>query len=421
MSAPPSPILTANHVPLGAARQAPSLVDYTAIAGRAWLDANKHAAIPPYPGVAEVGDPIDPAVPYSTGGGGPVANAVSILPWVVAPDMPQESVARYIHFWIRATYAALLVQSPHLAGAFSNGAAAYTVIPAVGVRVGMIAALGMPPDAGKGEFSRALYYDSKRQCLWLRGATDGEGTVLTSWRAALAATPDPDATAVEIALAWAHVAPMLASMSSAENYAIGNSYSVPFAQRAIADHMSAVLSAEKVRHAMLSRPVTWDTAAQASIEGYPSSWVLAWAADPILAVCAERRILVEVRDIAANKARETQARTRLAAIAPSRARVSAGPKRHEIWRALRTDMPDQWEVGSMATALAVDAELKPDDSASHISARRPISILSGQYRAPELPQAQKDRIATLMRNSRAADADVPSALYGAESDAPVKW
>jgi len=84
-------------------------------------------------------------------------------------------------------------------------------------------------------------------------------------------------------------------------------------------------------------------------------------------------------------------------------------------------MPDQWEVGSMATALAVDAELKPDDSASHISARRPISILSGQYRAPELPQAQKDRIATLMRNSRAADADVPSALYGAESDAPVKW
>jgi len=390
-----------------------------------WVGRNGARAISALRDIAEPGDQIALAVPEQGTSQVIVRNDVSMFPWFLPTGMPDSAAAHYVAFTLRATYAALVVSRPELSAAFSNGSAVVTLVPVVGVRVGMQCAIGSPPESTEDMLGRQMYYDPKRARLWLRSATPADAPSVNAWRASFMATPSPDKTQVEIMLAWAHVAPLLAVMSSSECYTMGSAYTVPFVQHAISEYFAAHMSPEAYARARLDQALVWNVALQAAVEGYEERRVMAWAADPVMAICAERRILVQPSDITASRSREEKARARCASITmPVRPSMRNQATTH-LWSQLRapgdfrTVLDD--DTASVATALMVDADLGPDDSISCAPRNRVITPPRNKTPPAEVTAAERQRFHDLLANVRAGDARAPSLMRGLDSEAPVKW
>jgi len=402
--------------------------DLKSYVGRAldeWVSNNGAKAITALRDIAEPGDPITFAVPEQSNSQTLVRNDVSVFPWFLPAGMPDNVATQYVAFLLRATYAALLVNHPELAAAFSNGSAVATLVPAVGVRAGMQCSIGSPPEPIEHMLGRQMYYDPKREKLWLRSASTADAPSVNAWRAAFMATPSPDKIQVETMLAWAHVAPLLAVMSSSECYTMGSSYTVPFVQHAISEYFATHMAPEAYARARLNEPLVWNVALQAAVEGYEERRVMAWAADPVMAVCAERRILVQPTDIAASRHREERARMRCASITMPLRPSMRNSATANLWSQLRapgdfrTVLDD--DAGSVATALMVDAEVRPDDSVSCTAPRKVVTPPRTKTPPAEVTAADRQRFHDLLASARKADASVPSLMRGVDSEAPMKW
>jgi hypothetical protein len=390
-----------------------------------WVSKNGARAISALKDIAEPGDPISFAVPEQGTSQTIVRNDVSVFPWFMPAGMPDSVATQYVGFLLRATYAALIVNRPELTAAFSNGSAVATLVPVVGVRAGMQCSIGSPPEPNETMLGKQMYYDPKRARLWLRSATGGDPPSISAWRTAFMTTPSPDKVQVETMLAWAHVAPLVAVMSSSECYTMGSAYTVPFVQHAISEYFATHMSPEAYARARLDQPLVWNVALQAAVEGYEERRVMAWAADPVMAICAERRILVQPADITASRAREGKARMRCASITmptrPSMRNVATT----QLWSKLRA--PGDFKTvlddddASVATALMVDAGVSPDDSVSVAPARRVITPPRNRTPPIEVTPEERQRFHDMLANVRQADVLVPSVMRGVDSEAPVKW
>jgi len=406
-----------------------TLSEYLDTSVSRWLSAHPAKTVRAIDNVMEAGDSIRCVIPDVAGRDGMVLNAVSCFPWVCARNMPGAVAARYVAFTLKATYAGLVAQQPSIRAAFANGAAVLTTAPVVGVRAGMLAAFGLPAPEAMGPICDALHYDAKRSKLWVRAASKDEDGRVIAWRASMDTSSTPDPVIMEVMLAWSHVAPLLACMASAECYAMGNAYSVPFVQRSISDFFTRTMSNAAYAIAGLDKAIVWDAALQAAVQGYPVSRVMAWASDPVMAVCAERRVLTDAASVAGSRAREAAAVARCRTILGSPLSRSPIPDTERLWADLRTGgdyrtvLDD--DTQSMATALMVDAaafpEVTPDDSVSRVGQDNYVEPPPVPELTPEIRPHERSAFHNLMQGAHNGDARAGSFLANMGDDESVKF
>jgi len=319
----------------------------------------------------------------STGTRSALVNEASLFPWIVIPNMPGEEYPRYAHFMIRATYAALCAIHPDKRIYFANGATVTTLLPIVGTRIGMLSSVGAPSTTAVSELSECFHYDVKRAKLYVRAARPADTSVVSAFRAALGAAPPAPADSVELVLAWAMVAPTVLSYASAIFSAQHATQQAQYVQRAITEFLKTTMAPKALKLATLESALPWDSAEAASVSGYCEDVVAQWAVDPILAVTAERRIILDANSMARNNAREVQLKRKMVRARPASVATLPSAFEHSgmfnFTRDDRTVVDDFDDAASMATALMDDAhadipgvstdEVMPDDSVTTIGDR----------------------------------------------------
>jgi len=355
----------------------------------------------------------------------PVDNSASVVPWIGIAGMPCSVYPSYVAFFLRAAYAWIRVTRPDLYRIMQNGSACNTVVPIVGVRAGVVNDLGLPPEASMSAIGNYLYYDSKRSNLWIRQATSDP--TFSAWVTAFHDTATVPAATVEALLAWVSIGPLVACMGASREFALGSSYTVPFVQRSISSYLNRHLRPEAYRHMSLGAPLTWDAALSAAVQGQPSAVVRVWATDPMLALCAERRVQSDEAMIAASKAQEMEVARKF----QRSASVTSSPTHSEspdsIWSRVRaaadyvTERARDDDTMSIATALLENAEdgiLGPGDSITAAQTAVP-------SRAPSpRPQMAAAHIAAIRAGALDAQ-QMPNAaasmLNGVRGDESVHW
>lgn len=397
--------------------------DFVRAVGERWSETHPARFVPHTTGPVELGDPIRTVAEHLRAGGEPVEKAVCAIPWVSAGNLPLSLYPKYMVFMLRATCAALKISRPDLHRALMNGTAATTVVPVVGVRVGMLAALGAPVGFDKAAVGRFMYYDEKRKHLWIKRATSDLGCI--AWRAEFEADlPIPKST-IELLFAWARMAPLVACMASTAEYALGPGYSVPFVQRSISSTLRAHLSPEAYAVAGMSSALTWDFALQASIGGYPEGAVHAWAGDPLLALCAETRVIDDPAAAEINRARQRTVADKYNKALSRRSGVEPTVEWDAMWAAVRSARAEPLVASddtiSIATALMSEADeglLGPSDSITATQTRAPSRAPSPP---PAVSGAAREQIHHMLHAAHASMPQAASVAAGAQDNMSVRW
>jgi len=377
--------------------------------------------IPRNTGPAELGDPIKTLVPYDGNDVKTAWTAAAAFPWIAIANMPRREHVRYVGFFLRATLAWLRVTNPALHAAVSNGAATKTIVPVVGVRTGLVADIGLPPRCSVSPMADYLFYDAKRHNMWVR--RDSGDPTMSAWLEALRATPAVPQETLEVLLAWASLAPLVGCMSATAAYGVGATYTVPFVQRSISSHMMSAMRRDSYAAMQLALPLTWDSAMDAAISGYPEAAARSWATDPVMAVCAERRVLDNVTSIEHSRAKEKALMETFPRM--RKASTSATPSVDTLWTQIRSAREELLTAStdddniSLATALMENSEeglLGPADSVSCIATAVP-------SRAHTPPPAMSERDAGAIRHAarfaQMMPNGAPSMLNGANGDESV--
>lgn len=297
-----------------------------------------------------------------------VSNAADFLPVVCIPDMPASEYPRHMAFLYRATMASLAVASPALHDAISTPCARHVVAAVVAIRVGVWSSMNVLPASNHAAAANGTMWDSKRSTAWVRKS--GAGQLATAWRIALDATPAADKITLEVMLALCSIAPLVLSMTASSQVVTGGGFAVPYIEGAISKCLHARLNKPAYKCARLSTPLIWDAMKLGSVSRMPAAAVRAWAIDPLLQICAERRILTTARELAWSRKRERTALER-----PSVSTASLVPEK-------TTDE----EVGAWAgirAALAASLGVEMDDDS--------ISVATGlSNSAPGTPEPESE-------------------------------
>jgi hypothetical protein len=370
-----------------------------------------------------LGDPIAILTPVDTSRVDVVHNAASVIPKILVPGLPADRYPAYIAFLYRATLAALKCDHPALHRTLTEDGDYSVVGTAVAVHAGMVAAFGPTAAAEQHRVGSQLVYDTKRSRLWMRaGGTDDYAN---QWRITVEASPGPDAVALEVMLVWAKVAPLVACMASCLEYALGGGYSTRFVQDAISRYMKSRMSSAAYSTAYLKHALTWDVACAASISGYPAATARAWAVDPLLAVCAERRIMVDAESLRASREREARLRdsyddTMLEALSD---RTAHGEVDDALWQAVSAARgavlePDD-DACSVATALMQEATLgttgdEHDGTYTMVPSRAPTP-------PGEVSPQHRQEIQDIIRGAAASGARAMSETRNLYDTTSVRW
>jgi len=354
-----------------------------------------------------------------------IDNPAGVVPWIGVADMPCSVYPAYVAFFLRAAYAWLRVTRPDLHRLMSNGSACNTIVPIIGVRAGVISDLGLAPLAVMSPIGNYLHYDTKRGKLWIRQVTSDPAFSL--WIDAFNSTATVPAATVEAMLAWVSVAPLVACMGSAREFALGNSYTVPFVQRSISSYLNRQLRPEAYRHMCLASSLTWDTALCAAIQGQPSAVCRAWAMDPLLALCAERRVQSDEGLIAASKAQEREIARKFQRSASAVSSPASPESADAVWSRVRAAADHLLERTrdddsvSIATALLENAEdgiLGPGDSITATQTAVPSRAPSPR---PQMASAHIEAIRAGALGAQQLPNAAASMLNGVRGDESVHW
>jgi len=359
--------------------------------------------------------------PYDENSGDPVRTDIDVVPWILVRDMPCSEYPKYLGFFLHASYAWLKITRPELHKEMSNGSSCNTIVPIVGVKAGMIESLGPPCNSAPSAIGSFLLYDAKRARLWIKPQADNPTYVL--WQSAMATIPEVPGHTMTCMMAWCRMAPLLACMASSQEFSAGPSYSVPFVQRAISSYFQAVMDGRAYATMVLASPLTWDSAMYASISGYPSQACRAWAVDPLMALCAEKRAIVDQKAMDNSREREAEiCRKFKRSSNTSVAMDDAGATRWDHLRAAvdyvaATDDDNM----SMATALLQDAPeygVGPDDSVSAAHTQVPSRARTPP---PAVTQAQMENIREAARRAQAMPNAAASMMRGVTGEESVVW
>jgi hypothetical protein len=354
-----------------------------------------------------------------------VDNPAGLVPWIAVENMPCGTYPAYVAFFLRASYAWLRVTRPDLHRLMSNGSACSTIVPTIGVRAGVTSDLGLAPPAAMSPIGNYLYYDAKRSSLWVRQVTSDP--LFSLWVDALNATATVPAATVEAMLAWVSIAPLVACMGAGREYALGSSYTVPFVQRSISSYLNRQLRPEAYRHMCLASPLTWDSALCASIQGQPSAVCRAWAMDPLLALCAERRVQSDEHLIAASKAQEREIARKFQRSASAVSSPASPESADVVWSRVRAAADHilgrarDEDTMSIATALLENAEdgiLGPGDSVTAAHTAVPSRAPSPR---PQMTAAHINAIRAGALGAQQMPNAAASLLNGVRGDESVHW
>lgn len=397
--------------------------DFVRSVGERWSETHPARYVPHTTGPTELGDPIRTIADHLRAGGTPVEKAVCCIPWVSAANLPLGMYPRYMVFMLRATCAALKISRPDLHRALMNGTAATTVVPVVGVRVGMLASLGAPVGFDKAAVGRFMHYDEKRKHLWVKRATSDLGSI--AWRAEFELDLAIPKSTVELLFAWARMAPLVACMASTSEYALGPGYSVPFVQRSISSTFRNHLSPEAYAASGVSSALTWDFALQASIGGYPEGAVHAWAGDPLLALCAETRVIDDPAAAEINRARQRTVADKYNKALSRRGSTEPNVEWNAMWAAVRAARSDSVVLDddtiSVATALmseAAEGDIGPSDSITATQTRAPSRAPSPP---PAMTGAAREHIHQILHAAHSSMPQAASVAAGAQDNMSVRW
>lgn len=402
-----------------------TLEQFVSAASAAWKTHNPPQYVRPNAVPETFGSRIRLLTTHVTSFDDPLDNSAAIVPWIGIPDMPCSVYPSYVAFFLRAAYAWIRVTRPDLHKTMQNGSACNTVLPIVGVRAGVASDLGLPPESSLSPIGNYLHYDVKRGKLWIRQVTSDP--TFSQWVDALQATAPVPAAAVEAMLAWVTVAPLVACMGSSREFALGNSYTVPFVQRSISSHLNRQLRPEAYRHMSLGSPLTWDSALCGAVQGQPSAVCRVWALDPLLALCAERRVQSDESLIAASKAQEREVSRKFQRSMSAVSSPVSPESTESVWSRVRAatdyvmERARDDDTMSLATALLENAEdgvLRPEDSVTPARTAVP-------SRAPSpRPQLTAEHMETIRAGARGAQ-QLPNAaasmLNGVTGDESVHW
>jgi len=362
------------------------------------------------------GDEIRMITPVDAGGADVIANAASRIPHIVPDGMPAAAFPQHLVFLLRATYAALECDAPAVHHVLTSEGDRCCIATVVAVRVGMLLAMGPVPEAERHCIAAGLAYDPKRGRLWVRAGKRDE--YINQWRLAYAKTVDPPPASLEIMLMWCKVAPMIACMASCTEYALGGGYAVQCVQEAISRFMRQHMSPAAYHLARLDRQLTWDAARAASIAGYPKPLVRVWSFDPLMAVCAERRIMVGLEELSASRAREARlsaSYTEGAAEAMSDTATASDPQ-DVLWKAVAAARGALYltddDAASVATILMEDASMSRVASPAGSDGVRTARPSAPPTPPNEMSPDHRDQI-------RAAIRDAASSGQRAASDRPT--
>jgi hypothetical protein len=377
------------------------------------------------------GDAIETVDSDADAGSAAVTGASDFMPRVTLPGLRVDRYPEYLAFLYRATMAAVRVEHPGLFDAIDTSYARYLTAVIVAVRVGVWASTGVLPIARYAPVESAVYYDAKRDRLWLQGASSATGA--DAWRLAYRAVPEVKPAALEAMLLWCKVAPLILCTACTGLYALSNTYSTPFVDDAMARYLRATASADTQRSMRLDRSLVWDTARAAAVDGMPERLVHAWTDDPLLAVTAERRIMTSEAALRASRLRGERVRAKLDAGDTVLNLVASDPGSVEHQKAL-------WEAVARAKEEAVDSD---DDNESVATAllgdssegKLGLASLSLLERIPEEealtpgmleepPEVSiEDRaaVARIVRNAHSSMEQPASIAGNLDANMPVAW
>lgn len=404
---------------------ATTLHSFVEHAAKNWRDTHPAVYVPTNSAPDSFGDKIRTAVPYNSRDNKVVWTDACAIPWIVVKSMPRTRYARYAGFFLRATYAWLKITRPDLHLAMANGSASATIIPIVGVRLGMITDVGEPPECARSAIGSYLCYDGKRNNLWIRGS-DGSAS-MALWLNALRDIPDVPGPTREALLAWCGLAPLVACMAASTAYALGSCYTVPFVQKSISSYLLSHMHGEAYALMKLHLPLTWDSAFDGALAGFPEAAARAWATDPIMPLCAERRAQSDPVAIEHSRAREKDTLAKFQRSIRGSTAAAEAASVDGMWAQIRAARIDtlstdpQDDTVSMATALLENAEdglLGPGDSVSALQTAVP-------SRAPtppmEMTARQADTIREVARQAQQEPQTAASLLMGARGDQSVEF
>lgn len=358
-----------------------------------------------------------------------VVGASEFMPCVTLPGVPVDKYPEYLDFLYRATMAAMRVERPGLYNSIETSMAYYLTAVIVAVRVGVWSSTKKLPLERHAPSYESLYYDEKRDRLWVRAVPSASAAA--AWRCALDTAPLVRPGTLEVMLMWCKVSPLVLCTACTGLYALSNTYSTPFVDEAVARYMRSTASPEAKQILRLDRSVVWDAARAAAVEGLSEVMVRTWTNDPLLAVTAERRIMTNEASLRASRLRGERVLAKLDLGETMLNLVSSDPGSVEHQRAL-------WEAVARAKAGVQDTD---DDNESVATAlldrvkgtgldtlpEIPEENLSGSLTplVPEMPPevslADRTAVANIIRNAHSTGEQAASVLGNMDADMPAEW
>lgn len=396
-----------------------------------WELANQKRRVRKNAVPASFGDAIQTTDSDAGGGAVAISGASAFMPCVTLPGVPLERYPEYLEFLYRATMAATCLEHPGLYSSISTPLAYYLTTVIVAVRVGTWASVRRLPVESYPVAEKALYYDEKRDRLWVQSARAVPASA--AWRRALDAAPLVRSGTMETMLLWCKVAPLVLCTACTGLFALSGTYSTPFVDDAIARYMRGTAGPEASKVLRLDRAVVWDSARAASVEGMPDRLVHAWTDDPLLAVTAERRIMTSESSLRASRMRGERVLAKLNTGDTVLNLVSSDPGGVEHQKAL-------WE----AVARAKEGLVGQDDDAESVATALMDDSRDGKLGlatlpdieeetasgtltplVPEMPQevtlAERAAVRDIIRNAHSSGEQAASVSGNMVGNMPVEW
>lgn len=246
--------------------------------------------------------PVQSMNAWPTGDRTPFVTSADFIPVSVITGMPAHMYPKYMRFLVRCTLATMQVTTPHVQAELTDATFLRIVTLATAVRCGVWAAMAVVPAAPTTHLATAVAYDSKRQRLWLRRATDAADH--DAWLAAFTRADHKVKNAEEIMDHTCVVAPMFMCMGATALTQRGEVYAAPYVERSVSSCLKLRMGKGAYADLRLDSDLVWDTLKTASVTGLPASAVRSWATDPLVAVGAQKRISTSMRETERYKVRE---------------------------------------------------------------------------------------------------------------------
>jgi len=350
----------------------------------------------------------------------PISHAADVIPAVRIEELPASDYPRHLAFLYRCTMVALDISSPALRATLTSPSERCVVATMVAIRAGAWAACNEIPHSCV--TVGGTQYDTKRARVNMKGGRSAAHA--SRWVTMLTAQAGPSAVMLELMVNWCVLAPQVSVMAASQAAQQGGAYAVRHVERAISAVLKSRLSAEAYQSARLRHALLWDAARQASIGGWSQALVAAWAVDPAIAIYADRRMLSEQDEIAANQRalkRVLSTRSRFTTATGTALPTPPGFEA-EVRDALATMRGASWEPDDDSMTVATDVcDSRPDTPP--VEDEAPTIVPSRSHTpeiGPEITAAQRMEFHQILSGAHSSDVSAQDFSMGLDDELPLE-